>query len=537
MNDRMKMSWVALSFVAIGAVGASAQGDPRPGLLDVLSVDRIGRTIAHSAIAALRTQVQIDYDLLTTDVMRGQIAITGVRVRPLLEYDFDSACEIVADRAVLSSDWMHGAPDVTAVTLSLTGARAGAACFPPQAAMGLRATGIRTVDLDQFRLRLGYRYATGQTTADLSVALNDFATLDMVASGAVLPSPWEGDKQNPPTLRVDDAVVSLSDQGGWEKVSRLLPPDMNTPQALAGIAGDMLTNALQRQSGTPLSDPERAFVDELTAQVDRFVAAPGEITLEAQLPPEGVVIAPQVYNKGPLALVAPLNVSVGSAPARRSEIPQRGLLQAIRTPNAATPQERVEVARALLDGNGVPRAPSVVPGLLSDLIDDPEVGAAAALLTAQALEETDPAGAYALALEAGAAGAPDAVALLDRLETRLTTGQVLDAQQTVQSDLDDGALPAVDPDSTDPRALRRVALLYLAGRTAPRSYAQAYRYALLADAAGDLGAASLTQEIAARFAGRGDAAAAVWADVKAGVEAEALSAWIEGGLAERYRRD
>jgi hypothetical protein len=73
------------------------------------------------------------------------------------------------------------------------------------------------------------------------------------------------------------------------------------------------------------------------------------------------------------------------------------------------------------------------------------------------------------------------------------------------------------------------------GSGAARSYAQAYYFALLAEAAGDIGATMLKQEIEGRFEARGDDVAATWAGISDELQAQALQDWISGGLADRYQ--
>lgn len=52
------------------AHGAMAfETDPQPDLLDVIAPNRIAAFIANTGIAALRSQMEIQYDYLSTDVM------------------------------------------------------------------------------------------------------------------------------------------------------------------------------------------------------------------------------------------------------------------------------------------------------------------------------------------------------------------------------------------------------------------------------------------------------------------------------------
>ena len=83
--------------------------------------------------------------------------------------------------------------------------------------------------------------------------------------------------------------------------------------------------------------------------------------------------------------------------------------------------------------------------------------------------------------------------------------------------------------------MRALALAHFTGSNATRSYAQAYYFSLLAEAAGDIGASSLKREIEGRFEARGQDVAAAWTDLSAELQARALDDWIGGNLAGRYQ--
>ena len=72
---------------------------------------------------------------------------------------------------------------------------------------------------------------------------------------------------------------------------------------------------------------------------------------------------------------------------------------------------------------------------------------------------------------------------------------------------------------------------------APRSFRRAYYYALIAEAAGDIGARPLREDIEARFANRGDDVNNLWRDLRAETQEAALSDWISGNLAGQFTRD
>ena len=513
------------------ATPALAETDPQPGLMEFFSINRVGTFIANSAIAALRTQMELEYEYLSTDLMRGSVAISGVKARPLLPYDQARQCLITIDRAVINTDVAKPFEVASEMNVNLIGARANTACLPREAAMGLRAAGIREIDLDQFKIRIAYVYATGETSSDVTLAINNFASLDFSASGMILPRLGSFGPSEP-AFRVMRAVVSLKDQGGWNTVSAILPPNFRDPATIKDIGTEAVTQFLSNNGLRAVTAIERNFVTQLMDRVEDFVTDPGEITIEANLPETGIVIEPELYNSEPQSLVSALALEARTTPLARPRILSSDDLAALTDPAGLEADRLLELGRALLDGAGVPQTPALVPDLLMPLTKQPESAPQASALIARALQARDPALAYPYALTAAAGGITEAVSVMDQLENQMTTTQVL----TAQADNLGASANASDAvgNSTDPRALRALALSHFTGSGAPRSYAQAYYFALLAEAAGDIGATTLKQEIDGRFSARGDAVAAAWAEISDALQAKALEDWIAGGLADRY---
>ena len=507
------------------AAPLAAETDPQPGLQEFFSVNRIGTFFANTAIAALRTQMEVEYEYLATDLMRGSVSISGVTVRPLLPYDQARQCVITVDRAVLNTDVAKPFEVASEANINLIGARANTACLPREAAMGLRAAGIREIDLDQFKIRVAYIYATGETSTDVTLAINNFAALDFSASGMILPRLSQSGTGEP-AFRVMRAVASLKDQGGWKTVSAILPPNFRDPATIRDIGTEAVTSFLSNDGLRAITAIERNFVTQLMERVEDFVTDPGEITIEANLPETGIVIEPELYNREPQLLVSALALEARTTPLARTRILSSDDMAAMTDPAGL-----LTLSLALLEGNGVPQAPALVPEMLAPLLNDPATVAAASALIARALQDRDAAGAYPYALASAAGGITASVSLLDRLENKMTTTQVLSAQISAE-DIDTLALVG---ESDDPRRLRGLALDHFTGAGAARSYARAYYFALLAEAAGDIGATTLKNEIEGRFSARGDDVAAAWADISDDLQAQALEDWISGGLADRYQ--
>lgn len=515
----------ALALGLAAALPATAQqGDPRPGFAEVFDPNLIAGFVANAAITALRTQMEVSYEHMSTDIMRGQVALSGVRLRPFLPYDRAGQCVITIDRATLSGDPMGVALDVTSLSLSGIGVEVALACLPSEPGLALRQVGLSSISVDRVGVEAEYITRSGDLELDVTLGVNGIGVVDLSAAGTLLPRPGPfGAMDGDPAVRLSRAVVSLADRGGWEAVSPLIPEGLRDPEAIRQIAIQALSDLFSDGGASALGAAEVGFIEDLASEAARFAADPGEITIEAQLPSAGLVVEPRAFDK-PARLVALLSLDARTAPSAREALVDPALLEAGELDDA----ERMALATALIDGIGVPRAPARAVDLLAPLVDAGD--GTAIIMSARALADRDVTAAYGLALLAPEADG--VVSLLDGLEARMTTGDVLDAQSA--GDLDTSGAAAALPDGGDPRDLRRAAVAFFTGSGAARNYANAYLFALLAEAAGDIGADQFLSEIEGRFEARGDAVTDLWRERAAEIENAALALWIAEDLATRY---
>ncbi len=518
------------------AAPLSAEGDPRPGIWDVITPDAIATTLFNVGITVLRTEMEVRYDYLTPDVARGSFAVAGLSLRPRLWHDDAGQCEITVDRATITQSGgtlgLAFPLGVTAGSVNFIGVEATAACLEPEFSDMARAVGMRRLVLDQARIDIGYDVASGEVSGAMTLGIEGLAQIDLRARGTYLTIPGELYYAEP-AVRMHEAVMTLRDDGGWGLVAPMLPGDFRNPEVIREVGTELLVDLLGE--GAQLGATDRLFIDQLMARVADYVADPGEITLEANLPPSGVVVS-ESSLRAPVDIVRVLALTARTSPQARAAILP---IEELATTGAAGPQAQLTLARALLAGDGVPRSAAMAIELANPLVASTDAGIAAqaALLIAQAELPDAPETAYEFALVAAGAGLSGAVAVLDAAETRMTTQTVLAAQPALGAE---GAAPLIGRagvDSDDPRDLRAAALARLYGVGAARSYAQAYYFALLAEAAGDIAATSLVDEIDARFAQRGPDAAQAWSAAREGAEMQALADWIALDLPARYTRD
>ncbi len=521
--------------VLFAAYPAQAQDrDPQTTLTEFFSPDRIASAVANSMISALRTRMELQYDHLSADPMRGIASISGIVARPLLPYDQARQCEITIERATLSSDFAAPFQTAAELNLNLIGARANLACLEREVALALRTAGYRELPLDQFKVRASYAYTTGETAFDSTIAINGFGVLDFSGSGTILPRLGPSGFPDDPAVRVSRAVVTLKDDGGWGALSQVLPENLRDPITIRELGTEAISQFISEGGQRPLGAVERNFITDLMDEVEAFVTDPGELTLQANLPPTGIVIEPEMLDT-PSMLISAMGLQARNTPLARTQILSAGDLAALQSPDDLSDAERLRFATALLEGNGVPRSAALVPDLLTPLLQNPQTAGPAAILLARATQDDDVAAAYSHALIAAANGMPNAVAQLDRLEARMTTQAVLAAQADYLL-ASNAPAPVQRISGDDPRDLRALSLTYFAGAGEVRSYARAYYYSLLAEAAGDIAATSLRKEIEARFGARGPDVAQAWAAIAAEMQQRAITDWINADLPAIYTK-
>ncbi|MCI4665457.1 MAG: hypothetical protein MRY74_12110 [Neomegalonema sp.] len=190
--------------------------------------------------------------------------------------------------------------------------------------------------------------------------------------------------------------------------------------------------------------------------------------------------------------------------------------------------ERLRVIKAMISGVGAPRSLGRAIGLLKG----PKSTPSESLLLAQALVARGGAGdmvaAYRAARFAAAHRVKGAAALAAKIASELSAAEMLAAER--RSDVvDDAAEKLISAaNAGDPAAMRRLAEAYEAGQGVTRSLALAYRWALLASAAGDRAANRMRARLEHSFAGGTAADKKAWAAAKATEAGAASTIWSSG---------
>ena len=507
---------------------ALADGDPRPPLSELISFSAFNELLARVYLLFLRSTVDFTYEDVVNDPYANFTSVTGMTIRPDLPWDRGRNCVVHAERLRMSGVEL-GQWDRIASRVELSGVTAPLACIPPEAAGTAAIAEVDELTFDRVYVTLDYRMNTSALTAGVHLTMPGLAAVsadldfDYVS---IMP-----DRRGEPLVAdLSHAAVAIEDLGLWAKASRIMPPEMTQPEALAQMVEGGLTEVFagmnaqgpQTAPGAPpkLDPAQQAFIRAAAAQAQAFAEKQGTIAIETGNA-EPVRLGERIMED-PALLFAVLEPTVSGRPTSREVILPVALLSAgLNDASSLSDEDKLRVGRALVSGNGAPRAPEAGMALLKPLADGGNGGAAVAL--AKAMAAGDAAGAYAYALRAGADGAAGAASLMDRLEQGMTTAMVLEAQAAGLSD----TAPMPSPHDFVPLAdARASALAHLRGEGAVRSYARAYYWALLGQAANDGAASSLAVEIEARMQHRGEAAAEAWRAAADQARADAMAHWL-----------
>ena len=490
----------AAPILASGAasVPAAAQAQ-RSGTSDL--DDWLKVAAAQVALAAARSVADITFETSTVSPDNGGVVLTGVSIRTT---DFDGrprGCEVEIARAEIAFDVVSLATFGDAL-LRGRDVSASLSCLPPQGR--LVAVAVDRLRFDDLLLRTAYDLPSGGL--DYTLRLDAPGLAEIAAEGRLdyVNVRVAGDAGSP-SVKFGPATVSLVDYGTVRNAALLFGG--------ADAAAAEAARFVRRRLGRP------GLAERVEREVARFLDEGGRLSVS--IDPTDDAWLDRMERMDPADVAAVLRPGVGAAPPAR--VAPRPLLRALA--GDPSPDQRLEAARAMIDGAGMPRNPRRAVALLEPLAGSGESAADAKALLARALlaDGTDLSRAYRTALDAGAGGA-SVRALLDRLEARLDPRTVRTAQAEALErwpgrDTNRAARGAA-MDEGDTLALLRDARLYAEGEGRPRHFGEALTLAALAEAAGEIGAGGLVREMERRTA------PPAFAAMRQAARDEATNLWI-----------
>ncbi|MDF3855276.1 sel1 repeat family protein [Paracoccus sp. P2] len=492
------------------ALAGAAPAEPAPATTSVFSPANIAAGLVRGAISYARMVADIRYDGLEIDAARGGLVLRDLQIAGLGRH---RNCRVALGRLQVSglSLWSDAESRLRLDAAELSIANN---CFGADAAMIGVVTGGASIPLAALSVDLRQAAGSGALSADIRAISPGIARIEasadfdyvslfspdffekITAASQADEAGAETDETPQIGLRgtLRAAHLSVENLGVWERLKPLLPPEASSPEALQAL--------LTAEPGSALHQSQQGLVRALRA----FMAEPGRVTAEIR-PAEPVAFDTTLW-------AGPEDAATLFRPRFSNGLPTPPVALIA---DPATHQDNRALGLALAEGRGVPQNSRRAVELLTPLREDAEVALALARLTA----DTDPALAYGHALRAAAQGVTGAAGVLERIEARLGTADLLAAQEAAETAPPEGSFAST-------QALRDAALAHERGEGVTRSYALAWRLATLAAAAGDGPAQALMARLEARFG-----ADPIWLRARDRAEELALEDWTRRKLAQR----
>ena len=405
------------------------------------------------------------------------------------------------------------------INIALEGAVLDFDCLPSDARPVVGMMGVDDIRLDRMTVNVNYDFASGGAMINFGADLDKLAALSGSVDLDYISYRMDLDTEEvSPAVYVNHAQLTLENRGLYEAGSRMAAPGMLDPAALEQLIPGALSEMFGEMNGfeaRELSTEQEAFINQAVVTATAFVANPRQITLETDAPNTPVRLG-ESDLEDPKAIFSKLGPTIGTVPMAISRgIPAAELKQAI---DGLLPTARnLDVGRALLSGVGAPRNTTLGLRLLDPLAK--EGNAEATSLMAEAMQYSNAATAYRLALHASANGQTGSLSLLNDLEDALSLNELLEVQDIM---LGGGGPVAADFASIGD--IRRAARGHLLGTTRIRSYRAAYYWASVGAATGDVASAAIRDEIDTIMRLRG--ATNAWTEVQTSLENGVLRDWV-----------
>lgn len=482
------------------------------------------RLVSHYMVLTARSFVDLTYDQLTIEPGTNHLVISGLKLYPVLDWDKEGACEISIDRVVSGEtySWVTVSTgyDVTGVTIP-------SICFDPMVGQTMAGFGYEKVEVESASIDVAYNLPDSSADLVVNASVTDALNLSLDANFSYLwfNLPMDGYGEPYPVAQLGSAEVVIENRGLWEKLEPMVAQQMGDVNAIPQMI-EMSLGQMLAMGGQAPGEAERAVVKNIAEEVGRFLKEKNRIVLTSA--PEGGVWLDETAFESPATVIAALQPKASAVPmAYRRIIPPAEMAAALA--DGANPDEatRLKIGEALVTGVGAPQSNANGARLLMPLAE--AWNGKAAALAAMALQDSDPARAYEMALRAVAAGEGSAIGTLDSLEADLSIEEVVAIQESVGAAWPGLAEfgPAFEKAVAegDVGQIRKWANGAAIGGTVPRSYKSAYMLATLAAAGGDRGAANLRNRLDARF-GNMDG----WTAISEEAAAAAVSMWTDGGM-------
>ena len=477
---------------------------------DILSPDRVIGTFTRYGVILARTQVDLTFEDISTNLRSNRTTISNLRMWPVPPWQIQGLCQVSMERVTINGQAFDNLDDVT-VRLDAYETAIAPGCLPPPLVAGLERLNVDELSLPSISLNVSYHIPSSRATVSMLASATDFAEATVEAEFDYVSMRTPAGRGDPyPIAALSKASIALHNLGGWEAVSDDLPPAFTQDASAEAAVENLLRAALtemNRESFDLQSDDltvlQLALVSSVATAWTEFLQSPDQLVLETNIAPDRpVFLNIPAYEHNPAWIVRDLNPVMRASASPVARPVPRDAIDAVMSGAArdVPTDERLRIGLALARGEGVPRNVALATDLLTEFAEGGNEEAATAL--ADALEDTDPEASYIWSLRAGALGSSGAASRLDRLEGELSLPDILRLQDQAAGDAgEETALP------TSIVGIRARARGHLTGIGARRDYGAALTWASVGAALDDAASAALGDEVAKTLDAAQDATA------------------------------
>lgn len=505
-----------------GAFSSESRAQPTIDISDL--TNRFSTRVVEFAVSAARSQLEIHYQAIVPNSELGQLSIDGLIFTPGPELDM-SGCIVSVGRILFQGGkpQKFGAENITT---SLYDLNVSPLCLPFEQRAILAVSGVREIIVPHATINIDYYFPSSSLEIFVAGKLEGFSEFDLFLS-----APYFSfmDADQPLVVKLNKAELSVRDDGAWSALSPQIPPEFST----SNVAGENVSNLLKNVmfNGVASSDGG-AFFGSLANTWDAFLRGSRQFTLETgDLPPEGIAIDFDKYEMNSQRIFTDLKPVFSSRSALSKNLIDQDLLKQVLdiTPETLTNDQKLEIATALLQGNGVPRNTKLGLRILEEMsaVDVSE----AFFHLVNYYFHTSPEKAYDYAMKLGKTNQRASTSLLDQLEAKISFRKVLEIQSR-------NSINRLDNKSMLSSVyFTEQANSYYRGLGAERSYLNAYYWASLASASGARQGEMILANLRNLARNLGEEEFEIWSNAIATVETLTLDDWLTFKMAEKVNNE
>lgn len=506
----------------LGAFSSESHAEPIIDINDL--TNKFSTRVVEFAVSAARSQLEIHYQAIVPNSELGQLSIDGLIFTPGPELDM-SGC-IVSVGKILFQVGKPQKLGAENITTSLYDLNVSPLCLPFEQRAILAVSGVREIVVPHATVNIDYYFPSSSLEIFVAGKLEGFSEFDLFLSAPYF-SIMAADQ--PLVVKLNKVELSVRDDGAWSALSPQIPPEFSR----SNVAGENVSNLLKNFMFNGIASSEgSAFFGSLANTWDAFLRGSRQFTLETgDLPPEGIAIDFDKYEINPQRLFTDLKPTFSIKSALSKNLIDQDLLKQLldSTPETLSIDQKLEIATALLQGNGVPRNTKLGLRILEEM-SAADTSKAFSFLVDYYFT-TSPEKAYYYAMKLGKANQREATSLLDQLEAKISFDTVLEMQSRNSIHrLDDKSL-------LSSVYFTEQANSYYRGLGAERSYLNSYYWASLASASGARQGEKILANLHNLARNLSKTEVEIWSNAIASVEALTLDDWLTFKIAEKINNE